>query len=98
MLIIFLILVTIVTSSCPSNCNCTSRTLSCSICLKSYFQIYNVTASDCQCQNGFQKFKGGGDFCCPLTCDKCYSRGCATCSLYATIVWNKDLRYFDCLC
>jgi hypothetical protein len=60
--------------------------------------VYNVTTSDCNCKYGFQKFNGGGDYCCPLTCGKCYYKGCATCAEHAQKYWNETLRFYDCSC
>lgn len=87
-----------VKTKCPKDCQCMNKTIGCQMCLSAYYQTYNLSTTDCNCLDKFQKFQGGGDLCCPLNCRKCYNRGCATCWPHATIFWNNSIKYFQCLC
>lgn len=95
---LLLFIIHLVQSTCPQTCNCILRTLSCSICVNSFLQKYNATTSTCQCMEGLTHFQGGGDYCCPLTCFKCYNRGCAVCAGITQKYWNETYRFWDCIC
>ena len=97
-LVILLIMALVANAECPAHCNCTTRSLSCELCLASYFQFFNVTSGTCACLPDFKLQPGGGGYCCPSTCYKCYFKGCASCLPNAHIIWNPTLNINECVC